>query len=251
VIAGVRLVVFDMAGTTVHDEGLVLECFVAAAEAVGLVVTREELNERMGLSKHQVFDELARRQLGTARSKEAEALRDNGYDAFRRILEASYERGGVSQVRGTEAVFAWLRRHEVKIALNTGFYQRVTDIIVEKLGWRNTVDAVVCVDDVREGRPTPYMIHEAMQRCRVHAVSEVIVVGDTPSDMIAGFNSGARAVVGVTSGAHTGASLRRFPATHITESVRDLPHIIERLGRIERSRASILDKLTSEEDLRS
>jgi phosphonatase-like hydrolase len=245
----VRLVVFDMAGTTVHDDGLVLECFVAAAEAVGLEATREELNERMGLSKLQVFDELSKRQLG--RTREAEALRDQGYDAFRRILEASYERGGVSGVSGAEGVFRWLHDRDVLVALNTGFYRRVTEIIVDKLGWKSAVDAVVCVEDVVEGRPAPYMIHEAMQRCRVHSVNEVIAVGDTPSDMIAGINSGALGVIGVTSGAHTGASLRRYPATHIVESVRDLPAIIERLSRIERSRTAIFAKRKSEDDARS
>jgi phosphonatase-like hydrolase len=226
------LIVFDMAGTTVHDDGLVLECFVAAAEAIGLDVTREELNERMGLSKLQVFDELSKRQLGVGREKEAAEMRDKGYDAFRRVLEGAYERGGVRPVAGTERVFAWLDGRGIKKALNTGFYRRVTEIIVDKLGWRDRVDAIVCGDDVREGRPAPYMIHEAMQRCGTQSVETVIVVGDTPSDMLAGKNSGARVVVGVTSGAHRGATLRRYPATHVVESVRDLPDIIERLERL-------------------
>ena len=120
----------------------------------------------------------------------------------------------------------------MKVALNTGFYRRVTDIIVEGLRWRDAVDAVVCVDDVREGRPAPYMIHEAMQRCGVHGVDEVVVVGDTPVDMLAGRNAGARAVVGVTSGSHPVATLRRFPSTHVLPSVRELPAMLDRLGRL-------------------
>ena len=70
---GVGLVVFDMAGTTVQDDGMVLECFVAAAEYVGLRVSREELNDRMGLSKIAVFDELSRRQVGPGRDEEKSA----------------------------------------------------------------------------------------------------------------------------------------------------------------------------------
>jgi phosphonatase-like hydrolase len=230
----VRLVVFDMAGTTVHDEGLVLECFVAAAESVGLNVTREELNDRMGMSKFKVFDELAKRQLG--KGKAAEDLRDTGYAIFCRVLESAYEKAGVAPVRGAEKVFELLHTHQIKCALNTGFYRKVTDIIVDKLNWRNAVDAIICVDDVAVGRPSPYMIFEAMQRTKVRAVDEVVVVGDTPSDMIAGKRSGARAVVGVLSGAHTGSTLRRYPATHILESVRDLPSMLERLGRIDRAK---------------
>lgn len=229
----VRLVVFDMAGTTVHDEGLVLDCFVEAAGAIGLTATREELNDRMGISKHRVFDELSRRQLGPGQA--AEALRDKGYALFTRILEGAYEKSGIAPVRGAEEVFEKLHAHRIKCALNTGFYRKVTDIIVDKLGWRNKVDAVVCVDDVAEGRPSPYMIFEAMQRCRVRAVEETVVVGDTPSDMIAGRRSGARAVAGVLTGAHTGSTLRRYPATHILESVREIPGLLERLGRVDRA----------------
>lgn len=230
--SGVGLVVFDMAGTTVQDDGMVLECFVAAAGHVGLRASREEINDRMGTSKRAVFDELARRQVGPGRDEEARALADRGYEAFCQVLEGAYARAGVAPIDGTEGVFAWLRERGAKVALNTGFYRRVTDIIVEGLRWTTAVDAVVCVDDVREGRPAPYMIHEAMQRCGVRAVDEVVVVGDTPSDMHAGRNAGARAVVGVTSGSHTAATLRRCPSTHVLASVRDLPGMLERLGRL-------------------
>lgn len=235
-VSGLRLAVFDMAGTTVRDDGMVLECFVAAAGHVGLRATRDELNARMGTSKREVFDELSRRQLGPGRERDAAALRDRGYDVFREVLEAAYARSGVAPIDGAEEVFGWLRGRGVRVALNTGFYRGVTDILVEALGWRGALDTVVCVDDVREGRPAPYMIHEAMHRCGVHGVDEVVVVGDTPSDMLAGRNAGARAVVGVTSGAHTAATLRRFPATHVLDSVRDLPATLERLGRLAQSR---------------
>lgn len=232
--SGVKLVVFDMAGTTVRDDGMVLECFVAAAEHAGLRVSRAELNDRMGTSKRVVFDELARRQAGPGRDEEARVLADRGYEAFCGVLEGAYARAGVAPIDGAEATFAWLRERGVRTALNTGFYRRVTDILVDGLGWRSAVDAVVCVDDVREGRPAPYMIHEAMQRCGVHGVDEVAVVGDTPSDMLAGRNAGARAVIGVTSGSHDAATLRRCPSTHVIGSVRDLPETLERLGRLDR-----------------
>jgi phosphoglycolate phosphatase-like HAD superfamily hydrolase len=48
--------------------------------------------------------------------------------------------------------------------------------------------------------------------------------------MLAGRNAGARAVVGVTSGSHTAASLRRYPATHVVESVRDIPAVLAALA---------------------
>lgn len=46
--SGVRIVVSDMAGTTVPDDGLVIESFVAAAGHADLRAPRDELNARMG-----------------------------------------------------------------------------------------------------------------------------------------------------------------------------------------------------------
>lgn len=229
-MAGVALVVFDMAGTTVRDDGVVLECFVAAADAVGLAASRDELNARMGQSKLEVFEDLATRQLGAGDA--AEQLARNGFDAFRRILERVYVGGGVAPMPDSERVFAWLRERGIRIALNTGFYRAVTDQLVNALGWRSLVDAVVCSDDVPRGRPAPYLIHQAMQRCDVWSVHDVVAVGDTPSDIGAGRNAGVAAVVAVSSGSHRAAELRRFHPTHLIRDVGELPRIVERLGRL-------------------
>jgi phosphonatase-like hydrolase len=226
----VELCVLDMAGTTVRDDGLVLAAFMEAAAAVGLRATAEEVNARMGQNKREVLDALARRQLGAVAA--AERLRDDAFDAFRRVLEAAIRQGGARPMPGAEALFGRLRASGVRVALNTGFYREVTELIVERLGWRAEVDAVVCGDDVPAGRPAPYMIHLAMQRCAVTSVHAVAVVGDTPSDLEAGTRSGARAVVGVTSGAHGAASLRRAPHTHLLPSVGELGPLLERIDRL-------------------
>jgi phosphonatase-like hydrolase len=227
----VSLVVLDMAGTTVRDDGVVLECFVAAADAVGLEASRAELNARMGQSKLEVFDELSARQLGAGEA--ASRLAQNGFDAFRRILERVYVGGGVAPMPGAEGIIGWLRERGTRVALNTGFYRAVTEQLVNALGWRSMVDAVVCADDVPRGRPAPFLIHHAMQRCDVASVHEVVAVGDTPSDVAAGHNAGARGVVAVTSGSHTAAELRRCQPTHLVRDVTELRRIIERLERLD------------------
>jgi phosphonatase-like hydrolase len=229
-MARVSLVVLDMAGTTVRDDGVVLECFVAAAEAVGLATSRDELNARMGQSKLEVFDDLAARQLGAGES--ASRLARHAFDAFRRVLERVYVAGGVAPMAGSEQVLDWLRARGTRIALNTGFYRAVTEQLVDALRWRSRVDAVVCADDVPRGRPAPFLIHQAMQRCDVSSVHEVLSVGDTPSDIGAGRNAGVRAVVAVTSGSHNAAELRRFGPTHLVRDVTELPRLIQRLERL-------------------
>ena len=57
----IELVVFDMAGTTVHDEDSVNRCVRDALAAAGLVVTPAEVNRVMGLPKPEAIAILVER----------------------------------------------------------------------------------------------------------------------------------------------------------------------------------------------
>jgi phosphoglycolate phosphatase-like HAD superfamily hydrolase len=65
-----------------------------------------------------------------------------------------------------------------------------------------------------------------MEAARVNNVAEVMAVGDTPFDLQAGSNGGARGVVGVLTGAGTAETLGREPHTHIIASVAKLPALL-------------------------
>jgi phosphonatase-like hydrolase len=229
-LGGIRLVVFDLAGTTVEDTGGVMDCFVESMEAVGLRADRRALNETMGQSKLVVLRALALRQLGDG--ARAEELAQAAFHLFQRCMSDIYRQGGARPIRGAESVFAHLRDHDVRVVLNTGFDAIVTAALVDTLGWRARVDAVVCVDDVPLGRPAPFMIHHAMQKTGVVSVHDVAVVGDTPSDLAAGAHSGAKLVIGVLTGAHRAASLRRHAPTHVLEGVWELPALLRRFDRL-------------------
>jgi phosphoglycolate phosphatase-like HAD superfamily hydrolase len=75
-------------------------------------------------------------------------------------------------------------------------------------------------------RPSPYLIFRAMELAGVQNVDAVLVGGDTPNDLRAGTNAGARYVVGVLTGAHDAAALRPEPHTHILESAAKIPELL-------------------------
>ena len=126
-MADFELVVFDMAGTTIHDSDEVSACFLAASAETGLQVTPEKILAMMGWSKRLVFNTLWTESLGSGHP-ELEARTDTSYAAFRRILEDHYETQPVRPAEGCLECFQWLRDREIKIALTTGFYRKVTDI---------------------------------------------------------------------------------------------------------------------------
>lgn len=109
------------------------------------------------------------------------------------------------------------------MALNTGFDGAITSLVIDALGWRHRVDAVVCGDDVPEGRPAPYLIFQAMKRTTTRSVARVMNVGDTVLDLQAGQNAGVAFNIGVLSGAHSIGQLESQPHTHLLGSVAELP----------------------------
>jgi phosphonatase-like hydrolase len=223
---GVRLVVFDMAGTTLRDDDNVLTCMMRSVEKHRLAATAEEVNAFMGVSKRHVFQHFVRRQYGS--DPRADQILEAAYADFQRTLEDSYRNGPVEAIPGAEDTFRWLTARGIRVATTTGFYRKVTDILLARLGWdRGLVDASISVDEVPKGRPAPFMVFSAMARLGVESVHQVIKVGDTPFDMLEGHNAGVRGIVGVLTGAHGAESFGRVRHTHILPSVRELPELIE------------------------
>lgn len=212
----IRLVVFDIAGTIIEDHGEVLTSFREALESNGVVATEAELSEWKGASKMEVI----------RRFVESGEQATRTYAEFRRLLEDRYSRE-VTPIQGAEETFAWLQKRGIRMATTTGFDREVNDLILEKTGWRRWFQATVASSDVAQGRPSPLMILRAMKLSGVTEVSEVINVGDTPLDLKAGTNAGVVGVVGVLTGLHKEARLRREPHTHLIESVAQLPRLIE------------------------
>lgn len=211
------LVVFDLAGTTVHDGGEVVGAFTAALAEHGIALTAARLAEVRGSSKRSAIRHFFPEGPGGDDAAIA------AYGAFRAQLRDRYA-AGARPVAGARDVFERLRSAGIRVALNTGFDREITALLLESLGWgAGVVDAVVSGDDVPEGRPAPWMIFRAMELTRTPSVHEVACVGDTALDLQAGYNAGVRWNIGVLSGAHDAGRLAQAPHTHLTPSVAELP----------------------------
>jgi len=226
-MGSVDLVVLDMAGTTIEDRGQVLNAFTATLHEQQVPVTLEELQSWRGASKREVLRVFVERRFGRA-DPENDWRIERAYAGFRDRLERSYQEDGVQAIPGVEEAFAWLRRRGIGVALTTGFYRKVTDIILRAVGWdQGVIDASVCSDEVPRGRPAPYMIFRSMEATGVMDVRRVIKVGDTALDLQAGLNAGVGGVVGVLSGSQTAEQLGQVAYTRLIDSVAALPELID------------------------
>ena len=222
--APLQLVVFDMAGTTVHDENFVAKALVEAMTLHGHPVSVEAANSVMGIAKPIAISMLL------AQSASAEdAIIQRIHASFLEIMIRFYaEAPGVREMEGASETFRHLKSQGIKVALDTGFSRDITDAILTRLNWHNAdlLDTTVTSDEVARGRPYADMVLEAMHRTGVTNSQAVAKVGDTIVDLQQGDAAGCRYVIGVLTGANTQAELEQQPHTHIVPSVREIPALL-------------------------
>jgi phosphonatase-like hydrolase len=213
----IRLVVLDMAGTTVADGGLVEQAFTAAARHLGAepAPMLDHVRATMGESKISVFRHLF--------GEEAKAQQANQAfeEAYARLVDA----GRIAPVPGAREAIEELTAQGRTVVLTTGFARTTQDAILAALGWQDLVPLTLCPADAGgRGRPYPDMVLTAFLRtAAADSVRQVAVVGDTSYDMLSGVRSGAGLVAGVLTGAHDAQTLTAAGAGRVLDSVAQLP----------------------------
>jgi len=219
-VQDVRLVVLDMAGTTVADGGLVEQAFAAAARHLGADPDSmlDHVRATMGESKISVFRHL----FGY------EQLAQRANSAFEEAYAQLVDKGKVSALPGAREAIEELTSQGRTVVLTTGFARTTQDAILAALGWQDLAPLTLCPADAGgRGRPYPDMVLSAFLRtAAAEGVRQIAVVGDTSYDMLSGVRAGAGVVAGVLTGAHDAEALRAAGATHVLGSVAELPGVL-------------------------
>ena len=190
----IELAVFDVAGTTAKDDGLVVEAFTAAAVAMGVERETAQMSAMvdyvqatMGQRKIDVFLHLFDQNL-----EKAELAHEHFVQAYQDLTR----QGALEEFEGVSEMFHELRAQGIGIAITTGFPREILDPIIDSLGWRELIDVSVAASEVAAGRPAPDMILRSLEMYNLltngnYSVKNVVVLGDTMSDMQSGVAAGA------------------------------------------------------------
>ncbi|MER7156215.1 HAD family hydrolase, partial [Streptomyces lydicus] len=145
----IQLVVLDMAGTTVADDGLVECAFDAAARYLGVEPGSPDHTEKlayvratMGESKISVFRHLF--------GDETAARRANS--AFETAYGELVDDGRIAPVPGAREAVEALRDAGRTVVLTTGFARVTQDAILAALGWQDLVPLTLCPSAVQRHR---------------------------------------------------------------------------------------------------
>jgi len=222
----IKLVVFDMAGTTVNENNLVYKTVQKVINQEGFSVSLDQvLKYGAGKEKHKAITDVLTACTDTVNIK---LIADKAFTNFKKALEIAYDEAEISTFLGVEEFFEKLRAHSIKIVLNTGYDSNTANKLLKKLNWQvgNQVDALITSDDVINGRPNPDMIELAMAKFNITDPAQVLKAGDSEIDIIEGKNSGCALTIGVLSGAQNKEQLEAANPDYILNDVTELEDIL-------------------------
>ncbi len=224
----IKLIVFDMAGTTVKDENSVTQTFSDALSQFGYRVPESVINPLMGYKKIVAIKRMLHA-FEADQSKVTPELIAKIHDAFvERIISFYTHTSSLEALPHAESTMKTLKASGIKIGINTGFSRDIAEVILSRLQWRekSVFDYLICSDEVSEGRPNAGMINRLKQMAGLAETDEVAKVGDTEVDVREGQNANCKYVIAVTTGAFTREELEPYKPTHIINDLSELLEII-------------------------
>ena len=222
-MSSIKMVVFDMAGTTVNENNVVYKTLRKAINEAGFNLTLDEvLAEGAGKEKLQAIKSI----LSAYADKHDDELASTIYKSFIAQLAEAYATLEIAPIDNAAELFAALKDMGILTVLNTGYNRETAQSLTNKLGWKKGVefDCLVTATDVGKNRPNPDMILFAMAQFGISDGNEVVKVGDSIIDIEEGKNAGCRLSIGITTGAHT---LKQLQSANPDYIINNLPDILE------------------------
>lgn len=150
-------------------------------------------------------------------------------DGFHRLVELECEAArGKDVFPFTRDVLGWLKKRDIKIGITTRNCMDALVLVFNDLP--EYIDAVITRDDTRLVKPHPAQIERALTRLRV-TPEKALMVGDHPTDIIAGKACGAR-TLGVLTGTTMKEAFEQAGADYVAPDIRSLPAIVSQLSGI-------------------
>ncbi len=219
-LENIKMVVFDMAGTTVDEQNVVYKTLHKALNANGVTVDLNTvLKIGAGKEKHQAIKDVLV-EFKPSKLGESEVI----FTEFKKMLDEAYENLEVKPIKGVENVLLSLRQKGIIVVLNTGYNRQVAEKLLDKLKWDKNIhyDMLLTASDVEKGRPHPEMIQKAMKTFNITDASFVLKAGDSAIDIEEGKNANCGVTIGVLSGAQAREQLEAQQPDYILLSLNEL-----------------------------
>jgi phosphonoacetaldehyde hydrolase len=185
-----KAIIFDWAGTVVDFGSLCpINAFQTAFKAKGITVMPDDIHRFMGIHKREHIqailalpEVIAKWQ--TTHGKKADARDvDSLYEiAEQNMLETVAD--SATPVPYLAEVLAVIRKQGFKIGSTTGYTSPLMERLVPAAARRGySPDFRIASDQVRQGRPWPWMIFKNLEQLKICPPATVVKLGDTIADV--------------------------------------------------------------------
>ncbi|NQX67193.1 phosphonoacetaldehyde hydrolase [Paenibacillus alba] len=220
----IKAVIFDWAGTVI-DYGCFapMHAFIQTFEEAGVPITIREARMPMGLLKWdhiQAILQMERVNSVWTAAFGKQAVKediDRLYVRFEAILMESLKQY-TDPIPGALETVRKLRDAGIAIGSTTGYTSGMMEVIVPEAKRKGySPDFMVASDQVKAGRPYPYMILQNLVELGIYPPKSVIKVGDTVSDIQEGRNAGVWTVAVIQGSSELGLTQAEVESMHTDE----------------------------------
>ena len=228
----IQAVIFDWAGTVV-DYGCFapMNAFMQAFEQAGVPISEDEVRGPMGKLKRdhiQSILQIERVRLAWRNqfdSEPVEADIDRLYASFEERLMATLHRF-TDPLPGVLEVVKELRGRGLKIGSTTGYTRKMMKVVTEGAKEKGyEPDYMIASDEVKQGRPYPYMIYKNLLALEVSTPKAAVKVGDTLADVLEGKRAGVWSVAVIQGSSELGLKLEEVERSPAGELEMRMEHV--------------------------
>lgn len=213
-----RLLIFDIDGTLVDSQDVIVECQRRTFEAHGLTPPdRRTSLSVVGLSLREAFAVLV------GPGGPLDSLADHYRNSFHE-LRADPAQAAPFFPGAVEAIARYGARSDLALGAATGKSRRGVRHLFERAGWTGLFSTVQTADD-HPSKPAPDMILAALAETGA-AAADACMIGDTSYDMAMARAAGVRAI-GVAWGYHDTAALLDAGAELVISDFRELDALLD------------------------
>lgn len=169
----VKGIAFDMDGTLLNSQEVLINAEIKAFGAMGVNVSHADLKKFGGVSVKDMAKELMP---GFSDKDIIELRRIRAEEALKCMEE-------VVLFPETKPVLRKLRGLGIRLSIATGLGHELLPVFLEKTGLSKMVDFYVSADQVKHGKPAPDVFLRAFELMQVDT-SNGLVVGDSPHDIM-------------------------------------------------------------------
>ena len=218
----IKMLIFDMAGTTVHENGIVYKTLYKTIKDFGIDIKENDIDDWHGVNKYEVLDNFLINNTNNIDCDEI--IKNKLHKNFDNNLKKEYfENDNIKLIdENLPKLFNKIRSNNIKICLNTGFNKEIQNCIINKLNMNDFIDDFISSEEVAKGRPHPFMINELMKRHNINNPECILKFGDSKNDILEGINANCQASIGVLSGADNFNTLISSNPNMIIKSVMNI-----------------------------